>query len=94
MEGFTQLGSESLLSNDRTRQSFVAIRTADYTTSRAKNDFGKSCDQDTGLSEIVACINLTESLIRQIKLNLSHCCTNVSGGRQSPSVRVFHKSLI
>ena len=67
MEGLTQLGSESLFSNDRTRQSFVATQSADYTTSRAKNDFGKSCDEDTGLSEIVACINLTESLIRQIR---------------------------
>jgi hypothetical protein len=75
MEGLTQLGSERLFSNDRTQQSFVATRSADYTTSRAKNVLGKSCDQDTGFSEIVAarpqtalvaCINLTESLIRQI----------------------------
>jgi hypothetical protein len=67
MEGLTPLGSEKLFSNDRTRQSFVATRSADYTTSRAKNDFGKSCDEDTGLSEIVACISLTKSLIRQIR---------------------------
>jgi hypothetical protein len=67
MEGLTQLASESLFSNNRRRQSFVATQSADYTISRAKKDFGRSCDQGTGLSGIVACISLAESLIRQIR---------------------------
>ena len=67
MEGLTQLVSESLFSNNGTRQSFVATQSADYTTSPGpKNDFGKRCHENTGLSEIVACIGLTESLICQI----------------------------
>jgi hypothetical protein len=68
MEGLTQLASESLFSNNRTRRSFVATQSADYTTSPGpKKDFGKRCHEDTGLSEIVACIDLTESLIFQIQ---------------------------
>ena len=68
MEGLTQLVSESLFSNNGTRRSFVATQSADYTTSPGpKNDFGKRCHENTGLSEIVACIGLTESLICQIR---------------------------
>jgi hypothetical protein len=80
MEGLTQLVSGSLFSNNGTR-SFVATQSADYTTSPGpKNDFGKRCHENTGLSEIITCIGLTESLICQILLNLSRCCTTISGG--------------
>ena len=94
MEGLTQLGSESLFSNDRTRQSFVATRLADYATFQAKNDFGKSCDEDTGLSEIVACISLTETLICQIRAQPVALLHEYLWRTSNPSARVFHKSLI
>jgi hypothetical protein len=67
MEGLTQLVSGSLFSNNGAR-SFVATQSADYTTSPGpKNDFGKRCHENTGLSEIITCIGLTESLICQIR---------------------------
>jgi hypothetical protein len=95
MEGLTLLVSESLFSNNGTRRSSVATQSADYTTSPgSKNDFGKRCHENTGLSAIVACIGLTESLIGKYVLSLSRCCTTIPGGRQNLSVGVFHKSLI
>ena len=94
MEGLTELASESAFSNNRRRQRLVAIQSGDQITSRAKKDFGKSCDQVTGLSEIVACISLAESLIRQIRAQPVALLHEYLWWTSNPSARVVYKSLI
>lgn len=94
MEGLTQLARESPFSKERRRQSIVALQSADYITSRAKKDFRKSCDQVTESSEIVACISLAESLIRQIRAQPVELLHEYLWWALNPSARVADKSLI